>query len=203
MSSVTEAVSQKHQKLFAHNYQQIVNVLSKIDPDLYQETPKPVPRTIHEWKRTVDVPYSKLVFEKDTRLFVQNSSALETLKIGEVWITGKVHKSEAVQLWKLLDTLTSISNKFNGDVEEEEAKTGVSSSPFPDLDINSIYKNMPVGIMDKIHNVAHNYSEKIEKGETSLETLNLGDISQELFKSINPSDMQRMAGQFGKMFQDK
>lgn len=200
MASISETtantISSRHEAWFTVKFNETMCVASRCKPGLYGgNQPKP---DIALWKSTVN-PHTELVNTKNSSLFLENCAALRQLKLGELWLEGRVKAEDSEKIWKKIQTMTTIAAAY-AYKKPEESKN--DSAIFPgNLDIGSIYKNLPSGLMQKIHRVAENYSSKIESGEASLQSMNLGDISQELFKSIDKKEMEQMVGSFGSMFQ--
>jgi hypothetical protein len=205
MSSISDTtadmIANRHEAMFTVKFNETVCVASRLKRGLYGgSNPKP---DIMLWKTTVN-PHIELVDAKNSGLFLENCAALRQLKLGELWMEGLVNNDESQKIWKKIQSMTTIAAAFVCNKKSEDSKNDSKndSAIFPgNLDIGSIYKNLPSGLMQKIHRVAENYSSKIESGETSLQNMNLGDISQELFKSIDKKEMEQMVGSFGSMFQ--
>lgn len=205
-SDAIKAQNNKHTSQFDRKHKNLVNLIKSIDPLVYidslvSEANHQPEADIFAWKEEV-VPLHDFFVKRDPRVFLKPAPALRSLRIGDLWIVSRIVAREANQIWKFLQDLTELAEAYTGG--EQESKTEALPAMPPGMpDISKIYDSFPKELMTKIQKVSDNYSSKIENGEASLENLNLGEISQELFKSLDQRDIKSMVDNFGNIFQPK
>jgi hypothetical protein len=159
---------------------------------------------ILQWNQDI-LPVKSKINNRDPSIFIDNISVLNDLNLPSLWISNKLSVNSKNYLWVYLGTLTSTAEIHNKNQEKLDIKP-------PDLGnknlinglsgIQEIYENMSPNILDKVKNLADEFGQKIESGETSLSDLNFSDISQKLFADISPDDIQNMMSSVSGLLQN-
>lgn len=156
---------------------------------------------INEWLSDFQSHGQKLR-DHDQSLMLDNIQSLTKLMIPQLWVQGKFSSNSKKYIWQYLNNLYKFATTFIGLGKSSTDPRDIeppSTTKIPD--IKQIYDELPKNMLEKVKNIADKYSQKIENGETTINSLQFKEISNELFSQINPEEMQEMVSSVGNMLQ--
>lgn len=153
---------------------------------------------IQQWNQEI-LPVKAKINNRDASIFIDNISVLNDLNLPSLWISNKLSVNSKNYIWMYLSILTLSAEQTN--VQNVDIKPPALSETPAALSggIQDIYEKLPPNIMEKVKNIADEFGQKLESGETSITDLNFSELGQKLFSEISPDDMQNMMSNIGNM----
>ena len=191
------------QRLFAETYEALLTTLRDTYPEC-KDLSSPESSISHQWFTEFQGSVDK-VHAKDESLMLVNIPVLTALQIPQLWVQGKFTPTSKTYMWMYLINLMNFATSAHASAMAQSTPTDCkdidppASLPLPG--IQKIYDELPKNMMDKVKTIAEKYSQQIEEGEASVDSLQFNEISKELFAQIDPDEMQQMVASVGNMLQ--
>lgn len=212
-----EMAKKKTLQQFRKTYIALVDTLNDIYGSsvshLKTVTNKVASYTESEWKQIIALFEKQLginhelVERNDSSVFKKNLPCLMELCIPQLWNENKFTERSQQYIWLYLVALlkdaraymstpspTSNSTESKRDIRPPEGTHAGS-------EFKEVYDKLPTTLISKVRGIAEKYSQRIESGEESIESLKFSEISNELFQEIDPNEMKEVIANVGGMLQ--
>ena len=204
------------QKRHISNFQQTYIAFVDTLVDTYSNIPE-----LNEWKQEVHTMSAELfhpiaknwvnelgpiredLVQQRENIFLNNLPCLVKIYVPQLWVQDKFTSNSKKHVWSYLQVLVQQAFK----AFPTSVKKDIQPPNIPNIQdtlppgIGELYNQLPQSMIDKVRGVADKYSNRVESGETNLEDLKFNEISQELFQSIDPKEMQQVVQSIGGMLQ--
>lgn len=157
---------------------------------------------MNKWRVTLDSPLSELLRNENSQLFKECAVLFDPLDIHALWDAGKLTENSKKYLWMYLNIL------LDNTIALKETKTAPQdiAPPFVKGDASKLFQNLcgniPMNMMQKVQKVAESYGKKLSDTGGSIEDIKFEDVSKELFKQIDASEIQQLVSSVSSLMKN-
>lgn len=147
---------------------------------------------IGRWGRCLTAEASAMLKEKKEAVFQSCPELFDALGVKALWESAKLTENSKKYLWVYFGILQESSRAV---FPVKDAPEDIAP-PIVNGDASKLFQTLcgklPMGMMKKVQRVAESYGKKLRDKGGSIDDIKFDEVSQELFKSIDPSEMKQV-----------
>jgi len=179
---------------YTRSFNDIYHRLQQTLVECYPEEATDIPKMdMRQWYMEIGT-MKENIDTKNTSIFSTYSGTNRMFSIvSALWMDNKFTPNSKRYIWTYLQLLTRYACST---MQPRDIAPPVPEEKATPVQTTNIQTN---GLMSSVHQIADKYSGQIERGERKLEDLNFQEISQDLFSTMKPEEMQHLLQNMGQM----